>query len=93
MWNKITTLLYDAQIEHTGQFCDFVEFCYIEHDTELRRVTWKDQEQTLWYEERLDHIWRTVRRSINDNGLHEEMMRGATFNDFSNFAKNYMCIY
>ena len=93
MWNNIRTLLYDAQIEHTGRFCDFVEFCYVEHDTDLRRTTWEYQEQTMWYEDRLAHIWRNVRRSINDNDLHEEMLRGATFNDFTNFAKNYMCVY
>ncbi len=89
MWNKICTLMYDAHIEHTGQFCDFVEFCYVEHDTDLTSVTWKDQ----WYEERLAHIWKNLRRSINDNGLHEEMLRGATFNDFTSFAKNYMSVY
>jgi len=89
MWNTMNTLLYDAQIEHTGKFCDFVEFCYVEHDTGLTSLTWEDQ----WYDERLAHIWKNIRRSINDNGFHEDMMRGATFNDFSNFTKNYMCIY
>ena len=34
MWNVIRTLMYDAKIEHTGEFCDFVEFCYKEHDSE-----------------------------------------------------------
>ena len=24
MWHTINTLLYDARIEHTGKFCDFV---------------------------------------------------------------------
>tara|TARA_B110000305_G_scaffold228388_1_gene278101 strand:+ start:840 stop:1259 length:420 start_codon:yes stop_codon:yes gene_type:complete len=93
MWSKIITLLYDAHIEHTGQFCDFVEFCYIEHDTDSPRITWESQEQTLWYEDRLAYIWRNLRHSINENGLHEEMMRGATFNDFTDFVKNYMCVY
>ena len=40
MWNTMNTLLYDAQIEHTGKFCDFVEFCYEERDTGLTRTTW-----------------------------------------------------
>ncbi len=87
MWSTIRTLLYDAHIEHTGEFCDFVEFCYDEHNT-----TWEYQEHTMWYEQRLEHIWKNLRRNINDNGLHEEMMRGAKFDDFNNFMKNYICL-
>jgi hypothetical protein len=93
MWNKIDTLLYDARMTHSGKFCDFVEFCFMEHDPIQERVTWEYDEQTKLYEERLAYIWRHVRRTINDNGLHEEMMRGATLNDFLNYAKNYMCIW
>ncbi len=93
MWNKIDTFLYDAHITHSGQFCDFVEFCYKEHDPLQERVTWEDEEQHVWYEERVAYIWKHVRRTVNDNGLHEEMMRGAAFNDFLDFVKNYMCIY
>ncbi len=93
MWNTINTLMYDAHIEHSGKFCDFVEFCFKEHDSYHERVTWEYQEQTHWFEERLKHIWRSLRRNVNDNHLHEEMMRGASFNHFADFAKNYMCIY
>ena len=93
MWNKINTLLYDAGITHEGKFCDFVEFCFMEHESTQEKVKWEYEEQTMWYEERLAYIWRHVRRTINDNGLHEEMMRGATLNDFLNYAKNYMCIW
>lgn len=93
MWNTIQTLMYDANLEHTGEFQDFVEFCYKEHDTYHERVVWEYEEQTNWYEERLLHIWRNVRRIINDNGLHEEMIRGASFYHFVDFAKNYMGVY
>lgn len=93
MWNTIRTLMYDAQIEHSGKFCDFVEFCYKEHDSYHERVTWEYQEQTRWFEEKLAHIWRNLRRTVNDNGLHEELMRGASLNHFVDFAKNYMRIY
>ena len=86
MWNTIRTLMYDAQIEHSGKFCDFVEFCYLEHDSYHER-------ENCEYEDQLHHIWRNVRRIVNDNGLHEEMMRGATFYHFVDFAKNYMRIY
>ena len=93
MWNMINTLTYDAHIEHTGKFSDFVEFCFKEHDSAHTRVTWEYEEQTQWYEQRLAYIWKNLRRCINENGLHEYMMRGATFNDFAKFAKNYMNIY
>ena len=66
MWGMMNTLLEDAYIEHTGKFCDFVEFC---------------------------HIWKHLRRVVNQNGHHKEMMRGATFYHFVDYAKNYMCIY
>jgi hypothetical protein len=93
MWGVIRTLMYDATIEHSGKFCDFVEFCFREHDPYQERVTFEYGEQTKWYEERLHYIWKTLRRIVNENGLHEEMMRGATFYHFADFAKNYMCIY
>jgi len=85
MWNTIQTLLYDARLEHTGKFCDFVEFCYVAHDD----IEWEYPE----HEESLVHVWKHVRRVINANGLHEEMMRGATFEHFLSFGKNYMGIY
>ena len=86
MWNMINTLLYDARIKHSGKFCDFVEFCFTEHDSYHERVTTE-------YEVQLHHIWKNLRRVINDNGLHEEMMRGATFYHFVVFANNFMCLY
>jgi hypothetical protein len=93
MWNSIRTLMEDAHINHSGNFNDFVEFCFKEHDSYNDRVTWEYPEQTIWYEERLAHIWRNLRRNVNDNHLHEEFMRGVTFYHFVDFAKNYMCIY
>jgi hypothetical protein len=93
MWNTIRALMDDAGITHSGQFCDFVEFCYKEHDSYPERTTWEYQEQTTWLEERLRHIWRNLRRIVNDNGLHEEMVRGASLYHFTDFAKNYMRIY
>ena len=88
MWNTIRTLLYDAHIEHTGTFCDFVEFCYEEHDSPREGITCDYQEEMI-----LNHVWKSLRRIINDNGLHEEMMRGVTIDHFVDFAKNYMRIY
>ncbi|ADQ91050.1 hypothetical protein MpV1_127c [Micromonas sp. RCC1109 virus MpV1] len=86
MWNTIRTLLYDAGLEHTGEFCDFVEFCYIEHDPYKERSEGE-------YANELFYIWRNLRRIVDDNNLHEEMMRGATFYHFLEFTKKYMCVY
>ena len=93
MWNTMRTLMYDAQLHHIGEFHHFVEFCYKEHDTYYEQVVWDSEEQAEWYEGRLLHIWRSIRRIINDNHLHEDMMRGVTFYHFVDFAKNYMGVY
>ena len=86
MWGTINTLLYDAYINHSGKFCDFVEFCFTEHDPYHERVSSEHEEQ-------LHYIWKRIRRIIDDNGLHEEMMRCATFYHFVDFVKNYMHLY
>ena len=86
MWNTMNTLLYDARLEHTGKFCDFVEFCYLEHDSQ-------DEYVSTSHDDKLEYIWKNLRRIINDNGLHEEMMRGATLYHFYDFVDNYMCVY
>ena len=86
MWDTIRTLMYDAHIEHSGRFCDFVEFCYVEHYTYTDEVVWE-------HDEYLEHVWKNIRRIVNNNGLHEVMMRGATFNHFIDYVKNYMCIH
>ena len=44
MWNTINTLMYDAHIQHSGKFCDFVEFCYEEHLPITEPVDWGSQE-------------------------------------------------
>jgi hypothetical protein len=93
MWNTTKTLMEDALIAHTGEYWDFVDFCFREHNTRLRPVVWEYQEQTMWYEERLAHVWRNIRRIVHENGLHEEMIRGASFYDFAYFAKNFMRVY
>lgn len=86
MWNTIRTLLDDAHVDSTGKFCDFVEFCYHEHDPYHERTSSEN-------EELIHYIWKRLRRIINDNGLHEEMMRGASFYHFVDYAKNYMHLY
>lgn len=92
MWDTIRTLLHDAHITHTGKFCDFVEFCYTEHDPYHERVLWEYEEQTCWYEDRLAHIWRNIRRIRNECGLYEHMLKTTTLYHFIDFAKKNMNI-
>jgi hypothetical protein len=82
MWNTIRTLTYDAGLQHSGEFVDFVEFCYKEHDAC----------EVFEEDEFVQYIWTKLRRIINDNGLHEEMMRGATIHHFTEFMEKYMRI-
>ena len=86
MWNTIRTLLYDAGLQHSGEFVDFVEFCYTEHDPYHERIGTP-------YEETLHDIWRHLRRVVNQNGLHEEMMRGATHYHFVDYVEKYLRVY
>ena len=92
MWDMINTLMYDAHINHTGKFCDFVEFVSW-NTTPIRNVSHGNTKKKLGGTKRGSHIWRNLRRCINENGLHEYMMRGATFYHFVDFAKNFMSIY
>ena len=92
-WNMTRTLLEDAGITYSGDYWYFVEFCFTEHDGTMTRVTWEYQEQTIWFEERLSHIWRNLRRSVMENGLYEEMLRCANVYDFMDFAKNSIRVY
>ena len=89
LWNTMNTLLYDAHIEHTGEFCDFVEFCFTEHDPRMECISFGDE----WYEERFWYIWKKLRQIINRNGLHEEMMRGANLYHFIDYVKKNMGVY
>ena len=78
MWGIIRTLLYDAGIEHTCEFIDFVEFCYTEHDPYVEMSYFEHHDLLL-------SIWAQLRRVIHNNHLHEEMMRGASVGHFFQF--------
>lgn len=93
MWGRLRQLMYDCSIEHDDYFDEFVEFCYREHDPYMGRVTWESEDKTKWFEDRLHYVWKCLRRVINNNHLNEEMMRGATFYHFVDFAKNYINVY
>lgn len=95
MWNTVRTVLNDMYLDNTilteCRFTDFVEFCYTEHDSCLEHPEIK-------YEEEIYYIWKSIRRVINSNDLHEEMMRGANYHQFVQFVreytrKNYISVY
>ena len=78
--------MYDAHIEHSGEFCDFVEFCYAEHDP-------YHEHETCEFDNELKSHLANVRRIVNNNGLHEDMMRGAKVARILGFRqKLYACI-
>ncbi len=70
--------------EHMGEFCDFVEFCYKEHDDMDVLDIHSENEELLYY------IWKRLRIIIIYNGLHDDMVRGATFNHIVDFSIEYM---
>ena len=83
MWGIIRTLMYDAGVEHTCEFVDFVEFCYLDHDpyVEIQHSENDDLLQT---------IWNRIRQVVNGNRLHEDMMRGASVGHFFQFMIPYI---
>lgn len=87
LWNTMRTLMHDAHITYSGDINDFTRFCYTDHDP-LNEY----QEQTNWFEPRLMHIWNNIRRIVDANGLHEELLRGATFWNFMKFSIDILCV-
>jgi len=92
LWNTMRTLMHDAHIIYSGDINDFSRFCYTDHDPRNDRVCFEYQEQTVWFEQRLMHVWKNIRRIVDANGLHEELLRGATFWNFVEFCRDILCV-
>lgn len=92
LWNTMRTLMHDAHIIYSGDINDFSRFCYTDHDPRNDRVYFEYQEQTVWFEQRLMHVWKNIRRIVDANGLHEELLRGATFWNFVEFCRDILCV-
>ena len=88
MWNTTRTLLHDAHVTYSGDVNDFTRFCYTDHDPRDTRVCFEYQE----FEPRMMHVWKNIRRIVDANGLHEEILRGATFWNFMEFSRDILCI-
>lgn len=92
LWNTMRTLMHDAHIIYSGDINDFTRFCYADHDPMNERVSFEYEEQTNWFEHRLMHVWKNLRRIVDANGLHEEILRGATFWNFMEFCRDILCV-
>src|SRR6056300_901484 len=90
--DTIRTLLHDSHITHSGDYWDFVNFCFTEHVSLDKRVCFEYEEQTTWFEVRIANVWKSVKRIKDGNGLHEELMRGATFWNFMIFCRDILCV-
>lgn len=86
LWDMIQELIRDAFLEHTimteCSMSDFAEFCYFEHDDDCDFV-W------IPYEAQLSYIWRHIRDRIEDLGLYNEFMPGATYDHWVRFAAQH----
>lgn len=86
MWNTMRTILHDMYLDNTllteCAFTDFVEFCYIEHDS-------PSEHREIQYEDEIYYLWMNIRHVVHINSLHEEMMRGANYHQFAGFVMNY----
>lgn len=94
IWNTVRTILHDMYLDNTllteCRFTDFVAFCYAVHDS-------CQEHPEIQYEDEILHVWKSIRRVIHVNGLHEEMMRGANYHQFVTFVveysrKKYICV-
>ena len=86
LWGSVQQLLRDAYLEHTlmntCDFSDFAEFCYMEHTDDCDYV-W------IPYESQLSYIWRYIQETLDDMGLYNEIMPGATFDHWVRFVAQH----
>lgn len=86
LWDRIQQLLHDAFLEHTIMtectFSDFAQFCYETHDDDCDFV-W------IPYESNLAYIWRHIQEFLEDTGLYNEIMPGATYDHWVRFAARH----
>jgi hypothetical protein len=86
LWDIIQQLIRDAFLEHVLMsdctFSDFAEFCYESHEDDCDFV-W------IPYESNLSYIWGHMKDYLEDTGLYDEFMPGATFDHWVRFAHRH----
>ena len=86
LWDMIQQLVRDAFLEDTllteCDFSDFAEFCYEEHT---------DDCDFIWfpYESTISYIWRHIQDFLEDAGLYNEFMPGATYDHWVRFVAHH----
>ena len=95
LWGIVEQLIHDAFLEGELMtectFSEFAEFCSTEHTDDCHFV-W------IPYESNLSYIWRHIREFLEDTGLYNEFMPGATYDHWVRFAyqhtkQNNVCVY
>jgi hypothetical protein len=95
LWRIVEQLIHDAFLERELMtdctFSDFAEFCSMEHTDDCDFV-W------IPYESNLSYIWRHIQDFLEDTGLYNEFMPGATYDHWVRFAyqrtkQNNVCVY
>jgi hypothetical protein len=83
LWGIVEQLIHDAFLERELMtectFSDFAEFCSTEHTDDCHFV-W------IPYESNLSYIWRHIQDFLEDTGLYNEFMPGATYDHWVRFA-------
>ena len=83
LWALVEQLIRDAFLEHelmtACTFSDFAEFCAMEHTDDCDFV-W------IPYESNLSYIWRHIQDFLDDTGLYNDFMPGATYDHWVRFA-------
>ena len=95
LWGIVEQLIHDAFLEGELMtectFSEFAEFCSTEHTDDCHFV-W------IPYESNLSYIWRHIQDFLEDTGLYNEFMPGATYDHWVRFAyqhtkQNNVCVY
>jgi hypothetical protein len=83
LWRIVEQLIHDAFLEYELMtectFSDFAEFCSTEHTDDCDFV-W------IPYESNLSYIWRHIQEYLEDTGLYNEIMPGATYDHWVRFV-------
>jgi hypothetical protein len=83
LWGIVEQLIHDAFLEGELMtectFSEFAEFCSTEHTDDCHFV-W------IPYESNLSYIWRHIQDFLEDTGLYNEFMPGATYDHWVRFA-------
>ena len=86
LWDLMNVLLRDAWLDRAvlnrGNFNDFVEFCFMSHDSEPMYLYCPIIPQ-------MSYIWKKLQECIKDMNMTEVFMVGATLDHFLDFVASH----